>query len=455
MIEFISHVVSYITAFAPLLLVIIFGIALLLSSGWFLNNPEKWIFYAVLLFSLPAAMVGGGGGDGSVVKQLTWGMLFAVAGINLFGLSKRRFQLPSAIFPPLTLMVLIAYIILSVVWSPEHLVSAKRSIQVIGVLLIAMLTASTSLSGKGLQEQLKWPAAAFILMGLLSAAILPGLAFDADNAFKAISSHKNTWGQFSLLASLVLLFSIFQKKSSYKLIYSLLLVLSFTSLVMSKSTTSVVSFLIVLSAMFFWALMRNALMGRVFIFIGLSVVIATILGYTIIKGNLPFDATIDAFFRLADKSHNLTGRTYLWELMQSEIQRHRLIGIGFGGFWTGENGASAPLVARLNWGPPSQAHSGYLDVANELGYVGCVLFAIVLITHLKKIITLIKLTGLTENGFHAALFFTVLIINYAESSFLRTTHLWWVVFCVSIVEVHLKYRRETSMIGQSNKSLFA
>ena len=41
---------------------------------------------------------------------------------------------------------------------------------------------------------------------------------------------------------------------------------------------------------------------------------------------------------------------------------------------------------------------------------------------------------------HGSVLIAMLFINYAETSFLRTTHFWWIVLCISIVEAHVRLR---------------
>jgi O-antigen ligase len=432
-----SEIISLLLSLAPYLIVALFAAVILAaSSRWLITNPQHWLFYAVLLFSLSATLAGGDGADGNLLKQLTWGALFALAGLHLIGVTSGRIQWPKSEDPPTFLVLLIAFAIASVAWSPQHMVSGKRVIQLIGVLLLAMVVARHALSGIGLRQQLLGPVLAFLGLGMLAAIAIPSFAFDGDHALRAISSHKNTWGQFSLLACLVLMFSI-SKQSKHQWIFAGLLMAAIGSLVLSKSTTSILAFILIVTFYLTYALVRSGVAGRLFIFAGATGLAGAVLIYTMINGELPFGWAYDAVFRLTEKSQTLTGRTYLWQLMANEIERHKWLGIGYGGFWMGLDGPSAGVINRLNWGPPSQAHSGYIDVFNELGLVGLGLLLLVLIAHMRKILALMLSDSHREATFHAAIFAAALFVNYAESSLMRTTHLWWVVLCASIVEVHL------------------
>lgn len=414
-----------------------FGLFVALSARWFLTNPQRWFFYAVLLFSLPAMLGGSDSTDGSLVKQLTWGGLFAIAGLEVFGLTRGQFAWPKNKYPPAILIVLILYALVSVAWSPYPMVSAKRAAQIVGVLLLAMVVASHAKDNVGLRSQLLGPVVLFLFLGLLAAIFSPGMAFDG-NSLRAITSHKNTWGQFSLLACLVILFSISsQGLNKWPMIG--LLAAAVVSLLLSRSTTSILAFVLILGLVMTYLMARSGSAGIIALFSIAVIVGVAVLVFTMVMGELPSDWAYESVFRITDKTQTLTGRSFLWQLMFAEIERHKWLGIGFGGFWMGLDGPSAPIIARLNWGPPSQAHSGFIDVANELGMVGIGLLALLIVFHARKLLTLWSESSQREMAFHSALLVAALVINYAETSLLRTTHLWWVVLCASIVEIHFRF----------------
>ena len=78
---------------------------------------------------------------------------------------------------------------------------------------------------------------------------------------------------------------------------------------------------------------------------------------------------------LIGKDITFTGRTYLWAAIWEVIKKHILIGCGFQGYWVISNKDLLELYKNFVW-LPNQAHNGYLDILNEIGIVGLVLFAI-------------------------------------------------------------------------------
>lgn len=425
---------------------VVFGVVLAASARWFISNPEKWLFFAIIVFSVPAFIPGGDGADGSLFKQLTWGGLFLFAAVHVFGLFHGRFSWPHDVLPPVSLLLLVGFILLSTLWSPSLTVSAKRATQIIGVLIIAMAIARSTNTGEPLHHLLLVPVGFFVVIGFLFAVIAPATAFDSDHSLRALSSHKNTWGQFSLLASLTVFFNLIGVKRKRALV-GLVLGLAVLSLLLSKSTTSILAFALVsgVTALFF-VLYRGGLPGKLFAATLLLLGVLAAHVYVVVTGESPIDYIIERAFLITGKTTTLTGRTYLWQLIGAEIAKHPWLGIGYGGFWNGMNGPSVTVISRLDWGPPSQAHSGYLDVVNEVGFIGAALLVFVMVGHLWRISRLWRILSTGEAAFHGSLLAAALIINYAESSLLRTTHLWWVVLCISMVVVHSKVRHVSKHI---------
>jgi O-antigen ligase len=84
-----------------------------------------------------------------------------------------------------------------------------------------------------------------------------------------------------------------------------------------------------------------------------------------------------------------------------------------------------------------QAHNGYIDIVNEIGLIGALILIGVALSHFRGIVKLIRGKNSYVGVFHAAILLSALIMNYSESSLLRTTHIWWIMVCASIFEVYV------------------
>lgn len=433
--------------------------ALLLGGGlaalspWLVRNPHRWLPIVILFLCLAAVGGGGEGSDGSLFKQLTWGSLFAYCGLWLMLTTRDWSELRHSV--PLALLLLLALAGLSILWSPVAFVSFKRYAQLVGIVLIGLVLARQASQGRSLHEMLMFSCALMLVLGLTFAALKPESGFDADHALQAFSSHKNTWGQFSLLCCLV--FSIgMLTRPKLRWASVMLLLLSMGSLVATKSTTSLLAFVAMVNLTLVWlAIYRGGWPGMLSLILVLGISLLGTHIYLVVNGEFPFERMAEGIYSATGKSKTLTGRTYLWDLVLNEIFRHPVVGIGYGSFWLDSDGPSRTIISQLNWGPPSQAHSGYLDVTNELGILGLSMLLLVLATHLHRIWRLIRLEGKEHALFHGALLFCALIINYAETSFLRTTHLWWILLCASMIDVQARLRRlDSETAGNLKKDRF-
>jgi O-antigen ligase len=435
------------------LIALVMGLLAGAYTPWLWSHPEKWIFYFIFAISVVVGS-GGDGSEGSLFKQLFWGLLFAYVIAKLIWKGDDT-QFSGSTLPPVGMLLLLAFICLSVCWSPYMFVSFKRAVQVIGVMAIGLLVAKHALQGRGLHDQVLIPLGLLIFIGLAVAILSPKVGFDSDHALLGIANQKNTWGQISLFASYVYLSAFLIGRTRNRLLLFLMLSLSVISLVATKSMTSLLSFVLVSGLLFVWfAATKWGVFGKIMLLVSSCVGMLLLLGYFVSNGEMPLDWLASKVFASTGKSDTLTGRTYLWHLMSMEIEQHLWLGSGFGGFWTGIRGASGVLVSKLNWGPPSQAHNGYIDVLNEVGILGVILLSIMLAKHAVNII---KLLRTDEHGvaiFHGAVLLSSLIINYAESSLLRTTDLWWIVLCTSIIEVHALCRRHEIKISKKEKLSF-
>jgi exopolysaccharide production protein ExoQ len=437
-------IVSYIVGLGPyvaIALAIGFGIPFLLAVG----KPSRWLL-AFAILSLCLVPLGGGdvtgGSEGSLFRQIGWGSVFLLA--LFYALRENgRFSIPWR-WVPVPYWLLLAYALVSVTWSVAPLVSARRAVQLVGVLFVVLaLVRQAKLNNPF--DTFVWPGTFFLLLGVVALAA-PGLSIDADGNYKGFTFTKNTWGQFALLMSLVFLF---QALASGRSRYAWwLFAMASLSLLATRSATSIVIYGFSAILILYWGAMRqhaNKLLPAT-----ISILLAGMTGlfaYFLIEGDLPIGSTLEAVLGSVGKTTTLTGRTELWQWMGYEIARHPWFGAGFGGFWMGLEGPSSSIFRAFSW-RPGQAHNGYIDVINELGYVGFGLLLLVLSVHIWNI-AVINARGEGRLAiFHLAVLVASLMLNSSETNFLRTTHLWWIVLSMSIVGVHVQARRISGTVDE-------
>jgi O-antigen ligase len=141
---------------------------------------------------------------------------------------------------------------------------------------------------------------------------------------------------------------------------------------------------------------------------------------------LLFDVSRDVVEAMG-RDTTLTGRTVLWdEVLRMVVDP--LFGAGFDSFWLGPRLES---FWRLYWWHPNQAHNGYLEVFLNLGALGVVLLAVLIIWGYRNVIESFRQDPGTC-GLRLAYFLVALIYNLTEAAF-KGLNLVWIAFLLAIM----------------------
>lgn len=122
----------------------------------------------------------------------------------------------------------------------------------------------------------------------------------------------------------------------------------------------------------------------------------------------------------------LTERTNLWPDVLA-IQPNAAIGAGWDNFWLGRR--ILPLWEKWWWRPRS-AHNGYIEIYLYLGWAGIALLVLTLYGGFRKSLRAL-VTDFDWGRLSLAIFLIVLLYNYTESGFHRTSPIWFffLLFC--------------------------
>lgn len=445
----LQTVYAYLIGLGPYFLVAAFlGAALpaVLVAG----KPEKWLV-ATMVLILCLIPFGGGSlasaSEGSTLRQVGWSLLFTIAlYLSLRGPDKRLSLDRTSLSIPY--FVLLAFAVLSLIWSNELLVSAKRVLQLVGVGVVAMALVRQKADGDALLA-FTWPGMVILLLGLLAGLTIDS-SFDSAGGFRGITFTKNVWGQFSMLMVILVLYHALRHGGGVVIWGAW--ALTWASLLATGSTTSIATAAASVFMILYWMLCLKH--GAPALAMGIAAAMLTLagaFGYFVVEGTVPLHALFSAGVESVGKDATLTGRTDLWAMMFNEILRHPYLGTGYGAFWTGVDGESATIVRSFAW-QPGQAHSGYIDVTNELGILGLLLLFVVLGFHVAALIRRYRSGDRVPALCHGAILLAAMLLNVSETSFVRTGHLWWIVLSVSIFEVASNERRRTLGSGVGRKS---
>ncbi|WP_166642245.1 O-antigen ligase family protein [Paludibacterium purpuratum] len=398
----------------------------------------RWSFRIALFISsfglvqLGASQTTGGG---SALRQGIWLLLglCALPGLRQSEGRPRLSWMRDRGMPVLALFLL--YCLVSSLWSAVALISFKRALLLALVIWIGYAAVGVA-EGEG--DDFSWLCAGpvFCLLGLSFGVVLldPGVGI-TPIGWRGATSHKNEFGQVCALALLCLTALIGQLRMRYWLPLALAAMLG---MALSRSASCQMAVLIALTVqgvawIYRWTCARRA--AQPWVLGGLLLLLA--LAYVpLAAGMLPLnDSLPDDLLALMGKSSNLTGRTQLWTLVLDNSRYHNpWLGGGYGGFWNGIGSVAGYIAWAFPGGYVDQAHNSYIDLYNDLGYLGLVGLTLFFLAYWRNLLAP-GVRASREFLFHLGFVVFILVLSNTESVLFRTTQLLNLMLMASFIRV--------------------
>jgi O-antigen ligase len=125
------------------------------------------------------------------------------------------------------------------------------------------------------------------------------------------------------------------------------------------------------------------------------------------------------------RDSTLTGRTDIWNLVLP-MTPSALLGAGYENFWTG---GRLQKIWSVYWNHPNQAHNGYIEIYLNLGWIGVILLALVIITAYRKVVAAVRRRA-DAAPLRLAYFIVAVAYNFTEAAF-KMTNPVWIVFLLA------------------------
>ncbi len=389
---------------------------------------------------------------GSLGFQLQWGSIFALSAFVLMRQPVLALLYARAINPFLLAMAI--YCFASILWSPVPIVTLKKTIQVVGLILFSL---AIQMNGKSWSYNILVMLSALTgieMASAVAAIAFPSVGIDAyfGHAWRGIADNKNTLGAIAAL-SLVLWVSVWHVKSLRGWMRWFGALLGVVCVVFSTSSTSLT---IATLGPFIYLVLHRQHVGshmwlqRVMVVVAMFALLF-VYGFYIQEAHFPTRSDLlGPFASIFGKSSDLTGRSDIWAPLIVEIEKHWIFGIGYGAFWLGPGSASQPVLDTLPW-IPYQGHNGYLDMLNELGAMGMLLFSGLVLLHVRNLMQLARVDRKAAALF-GALLVTILVFNLTESSLFRSVEFNFLLLVFSSVTVSTLLRASRFSASEQARS---
>jgi exopolysaccharide production protein ExoQ len=367
--------------------------------------------------------------DGSPIDAAVFLGLIVLA---VYVLKRRRVNLREFSKNNIWITIFLAYCLISIVWSDFPFIAFKRWIKVLALPIMALVVLTDPDPKEALRSVFKRTAYVLLPLSLTFIKYFPqyGRGFDPWTGLGfncGVNNNKNELGYVCMICGAFFAWNLLQArkiKARKKRLAELFISVGFLGLAcwllkLSSSATSLVCLLIATSSVLVLGLpfvsKRHA---ATYVFAGILIfaVADPIFGI--------YNATLGTLGRDA----NLTDRTLVWH-DAIKLQPDPIFGAGFESFWLGPR---LEEMWQKWWWRPNQAHDGYIETYLNLGYVGILVLAGVIIATFRKA-TRALLTDFEFGRFRFGMLLAILFYNFTEATF-KGVHLVWLVFYLIAVD---------------------
>jgi len=357
---------------------------------------------------------------GGFVSRALW---TGVAVLSTFIIARRAILamlLARRLNPFLLLLVALAFA--SVAWSIDPSLSLRRLIRLGTITLACVAFVLLGWHAQRYQNVVRPVLTAVLLGSLVFGLVAPSLAIHAQSAtelsgaWRGLANHKNSLGA---LACITLVLWAHAGLSRQVGVLAALAGggIAAACLLLSRSSTSLAAAVFVLLFLLFALRAPRALRAGLPVLTGLLVVLMLVYALGILNLIPGSGVLVAPLAALTDKDVTFTGRTEIWTILSEHIGRRPWLGSGYAAYWTAGPMAgteSFEFMYRIGDFYPGSAHNGYLDVANDLGWLGLAGLVAYMLVQVRQSLRLLRVDP-AQATLYLALFFQQAITNLAET----------------------------------------
>ncbi|MFT6305872.1 MAG: O-antigen ligase [Halioglobus sp.] len=358
--------------------------------------------------------------------------LIASSGLN-WGTWMVRYRLP--------LTIIVAGTCFSALWSMDSVLSAERSVHLLGTTFVAVYIGFSLPLTKILKTS------ATVLGLLMVASIIVALAYPSigqveyENTivWAGVLASKNTLGFWSAISVLLLVSICFwQISTKARTLYLILATASVVCLYFSQSATSLLALFAAATVMIYLHIAFSLRLGLISM-MALGVLVAGLAGVT-----FHFVDTAE----LIGRSGDLTGRADVWAQTWQLILNRPWTGYGYGTIWFPTDGSLwiQKTLTDFTW-TVYHAHNGFMQIASEIGLPLATLTMIMIIQQVIEIIYCQYQRQQPGVLFVLGFMVALLLSNYSEARLLINRDLCWIFFVALPISMLQKITLHQSRSG--------
>jgi O-antigen ligase len=357
--------------------------------------------------------------DGSPIDRK---VLLCLLAIGIVILAGRWRQVGKLLLDNKLLLLFFFYCAISVFWSDYTFVAFKRWIKSLGDLVFVLIVFTELQPAVAVRRLLLRASFVLVPLSVLFIKYYGDLGrmyhpWTFLPAYTGVTENKNELGMLCLifgLGSVWCLFGLIQSRTHTHrarriLAHCVLLAMVFWLFWMANSVTASACFSLAAAVMV--ATSFRVVARRPAVVLMLVAGVIGIAFYALFLSS--------GMVESLGRDPTLTGRTVIWDVVLS-VRGNALVGTGFESFWMGRR---LHRVWELTMTGLQEAHNGYLELYLNLGWIGVILLAGLIVNGYRNVIAAFRRDPALAN-LNLAFFVVAIIYNFTEAGFRETTLVW-------------------------------
>jgi len=335
-------------------------------------------------------------------------------------------------------LALLVLIPLSILWSIDPGATQARFISLLTGILVAFAVGVADSNPRRLQAAVRPVVTVFLIGSLLVGALAPEMVLEKGtdislrDAWHGLASQKNEFGQIASFGVIFWLHA-WLTREGVRLRSLLCLGMALSCIYLSRSSTSLLATILAVGVILLQQrpppAMRRYMPYLIAAFTGLSLLYALAV-LNLVPG---LGLLLEPFAALSGKDLTFSNRVVIWDLIKEHIQLAPVLGSGYGAYWVGPVPTSPSYVFLARAGLyPTQSHNGFLEITNDLGFVGLACLVGYLIVYVRQCLQLARFDR-AEAALYVAIVFQQVVVNLSEACWISSRSVSSIVMSIATV----------------------
>ncbi len=404
------------------------------TAGW-LESALAVIGLAVVFSTFRVFLLGGnddGDGGGSALNQIvTIGFSGpAIALLLLYGIPRWFMTVLVRSWP---IFALIGLALASIIWTADTGTTLRRSFAlVLSTGFVIFLVARFEL--RDLTRIVLAAASVFVVFGYL-AVLVPGVGITGGGGYvgswRGFTGQKNEFGRVLGILLGVAPILILATRGLVRQLWIAVALMALPLMIMSESRTPFASFLVALPTMVGISILATGRIGAAQISGGIRLILGSTAVFMILTVVL---FVVPLFLEFIGRDLTFTGRTAIWDYVLSRAEQRPWLGWGYRAFWV--EGNRLPWAEFFAWRAegnsvaPDHAHSAYVDMIAELGWIGMMCLAGLFISCFRTVVQCHRAGRPTSANLLCFMTIYIALYSLAERSYLQYFDAPWTMLFI-------------------------